>query len=220
MNVLIISAANVAHSKEDSTSLKAASLISNIVRETSSEAFVETVALVDLALKPCIMCGHCYPSWCCTYDESYNNLLAKLITADVVFFVVPHYAPIPSKLSVVLEKIQEMCFIQMCIDNKTPYFLANKVVGVVVHGGSPKEYIESYKTNLLQPVAAALQGVGMKVQAAGENWPAGVAFGVTGFEKVPDSIFPRAIHDWDEILTTITPLVIKTLESAASLKTI
>lgn len=35
----------------------------------------------------------------------------KFIQADGVFFVSPHYAPIPAKLSMLLEKMEEITFL-------------------------------------------------------------------------------------------------------------
>lgn len=175
--------------------------------ERRPDATVKLTSLVDLELTSCIMCGNCQEEWNCIYDEDYNVLLQDVREADAIFFVIPYYAPIPSKMSIVLEKIQEMCFIQMCVNKTVPFFLKNKVAGLVVHGGSSKEYLSTYKSNLLDPVSSALKGVGMRLMGVGAEWPNGVSFGVTGFEPQEGTIFPRATHDWDEVRVNIAVLV-------------
>jgi len=214
MNILIVSAANVLHAKHVSTSLKTSEVICNLLNEQTEGAVVKTIQMVDLELKPCIMCGKCHlAKWNCVFDTHYNHLLGSIRQADAVFFVIPYYAPIPSKMSIVLEKVQEMCFIQMCIDKTQQYFLKDKIAALVVHGGSPKEYLSTYRSNLLDPIAAALRGVGMRVVGVDADWPSGVAFGVTGFKPAEDSIFPCAVHDWDDVRETIAPLVSKVLSA-------
>jgi len=212
MKLMILTAANVLHAKAESVSLKTAQIIAEHAKELHDDVQTKIVSLLDAELKPCIMCGACYPSWQCSYDADYNCLLQEMISADALIVVVPHYAPIPSKLSIVLEKIQEMCFIQMCTD-KTAFFLKNKIAVIVAHGGSPKEYIEAYKDTLITPIYSALKGVGINVLKINDEWPKGIAFGVTGFEPVKGSIFPRAIHDWDDISNTLSSVVKLTLET-------
>ena len=86
-------------------------------------------------------------------------------------------------------------------------FRSNKVAALLVHGGSPKEYLSTYKLNLLDPVSSALRGVGMRLVGVGSEWPNGVAFGITAFETVKDSVFPRAVHDWVTIASLVDEVV-------------
>lgn len=62
-------------------------------------------------LSPCIGCGKCFDSKRCCKDKDFNTIYNKLVEYDCIFFVSPHYAPISAKLSMLLEKMEEITFL-------------------------------------------------------------------------------------------------------------
>jgi multimeric flavodoxin WrbA len=105
-----------------------------VKREHGNNIEVETVRFTDYDFKPCIMCGGCAREGKCLYDEAFNILFSKMAAADGIILVCPHYATIPSKLMMVLEKLEEMTFISYCL-KKESYALSGKPVAVIGHGG-------------------------------------------------------------------------------------
>jgi len=72
----------------------------------------EIVELRNLNLEPCRDCMNCLSSRRCATDDTFNRLYEKIIACDVLFIVSPHYAPIPAKLCMLLEKMEEIAFYQ------------------------------------------------------------------------------------------------------------
>jgi len=68
--------------------------------------------LRNLILEPCTGCGSCAATNRCVTGDDFNSLYDELIVSDVIFFVSPHYAPIPAKLAAFLEKAEEIAFLK------------------------------------------------------------------------------------------------------------
>ena len=130
-----------------------------------------------------------------------------MMAADAIFLVCPHYAPIPSKVMILLEKLEEMMFLKSCAAQDYHFTLYQKPVGIVAHGGQTVEALPYYKTALLDPIANAFASVQMDVAGAGEHWPNGATFGIKRIAKPDDSIFVTIEHDWDDVRARIAPLV-------------
>ncbi|HEY3341247.1 MAG TPA: NAD(P)H-dependent oxidoreductase [Anaerolineae bacterium] len=207
MNILCISGSNISVARKNSASTHACELIAELVRAEHPAARVEIALLIDYMLKPCRMCGKCFDKLRCAHDGDFNDLHARMSAADAIFLVCPHYAPLPSKVMIVLEKLQEMMYLRSCAQAGYQFTLYNKPLGIVAHGGQTNEALPYYKTALLDPLANAFAGVQMDVVGAGEQWPNGATFGLRSIAKPADSIFVSIEHDWDDVRTRITPLV-------------
>ena len=209
MKIVCVSAANIEVARHTSASVRACELIKELFLAEQPAAEVEIIPLIDYEMKPCRMCGKCHPSQRCAMDAAFNQVFEKLIAADGFFFVVPHYAPLPSKLMILLEKMQEIAYLSWCANPDYRFHLSEKPVGVIGHGGqeSNPETRVYYKRMLVEPVAMALRALSMRVIGAGEdNWN-GVSFGIRSLTKHPDSIFVEIQHDWADIRQRIAPLV-------------
>jgi multimeric flavodoxin WrbA len=206
MKIVAISAANITVARGHSASTHACELIRDSIASEQPDASVEIVPLIDYDLKPCRMCSECFDAGKCVRDEAFNTLYEKLIAADAIFLVCPHYAPLPSKVMIVLEKLQEMMFIRSCDDPTYHFPLSGKPLGIVAHGGQTDEAMPYYKTALLDPLANAFSSIGLCV-VDGEQWANGVTFGVKSITKPAESRFVTIEHDWDAIHTRIAPLV-------------
>jgi multimeric flavodoxin WrbA len=207
MNILCISASNISVAKGHSASTRTCELVRDILAADGARANVEIAPLIDYELKPCRMCGQCFKTGRCANDPAFNMLHQKMVAADAIFLACPHYAPIPSKVMIVLEKLEEMLFLKSCADANYRSPLWHKPIALIAHGGQTAEALPYYKTALLDPLAGAFASVQMQVVGAGEGWPNGATFGIKSIALPAGSIFVTIEHDWDDIRQRITPLV-------------
>jgi multimeric flavodoxin WrbA len=209
MKFVCISVANIEVARSSSASVHACQLAAAILQFESPGAQIDVLPLIDYEMKSCRMCGSCLPDLCCPRDAAFNRVFTKMRLADGLLVVVPHYAPLPSKLMILLEKMEEMAYLGWCADEQNFRFpLAGRPVAVIGHGGqSAPEALDYYQKALVEPVANAFASCGMKVVSAGEDAPYGVSFGIQSLTKNPDSIFVDIRHDWESVRGRIAPLV-------------
>ncbi len=173
-----------------------------------------TIALVDYELKSCIGCGACLRLGACTTDPVFNELYARLTRADGVFVVSAHYAPIPARLCMLLEKIEQLAFLPRFHDETHRSPLSQRPVGIIGHGGGTEDIIKSYKGPVLDTIANALSWpVEMKIMKIGQD--NGIVVPVKQAHHIPGSTFPVQEYDWDDIKHRIESLVSAVLSSAA-----
>lgn len=213
MKIVCVSASNTKNRGANSASTRVCGLISQQIKESLGEvAEVEIIALANYDLKPCHLCGDCSSTQTCLYDQDFNNLYEKLATADALFWVVPHYSPIPSKLIIIFEKINEISYASW---TKKPTFQTpfhKKVTAIVGHGGMPEspEVLQYYHDHLVSPVADILRSLSFKIIPMNEQFSKGAVFGLANdhcLKKVEGKIFPDVIQDYEMINTRIQPLV-------------
>jgi multimeric flavodoxin WrbA len=207
MKIVCLSASNISPARRHSASTHTCELIRDWLAEINASFDVEIVPLIDYPMKPCRMCGDCLSTLQCSQDEAFNQVHAKLQSADAVFLVCPHYAPIPSKVMILLEKLEEMAYLKYCQDNTSLTPLHGKPIGIIAHGGQTEQALPYFKTALLDPLANAFASLQMRVIGAGEQWPNGVTFGIQSLSLPPGSIFVTIQHDWQAIRQRILPLV-------------
>lgn len=209
MEVVCISASNIKHAGVNSTSLKVCHLIKDMVEEKlCKDLNVRVVSLVDYELKPCIGCGGCFCKEACVCDEAFNHIFNMLIKADALFIVSAHYAPIPSKLAALLEKMEQLAFLKRFNDEGYRSPLFNKSVGIIAHGGGPEEIIKYYKEPVLDSIWNALS-YPIEMDVVKLNGDNGVVIPVKRVLKSEDSIFPVQEYDWEDVRRRIEPLVNK-----------
>ncbi len=205
MDLLCISASNIQPFKKQSASTRICEMAGDIARNAGARA--QTLALIDYELEPCRMCGKCQPAGRCRHDRDFNTVYERMQTADGVLLVAPHYAPFPSKVMILFEKIQELAFLGYCRDHAYRSPLQGKPLGVIGHGGQTGDPVGYYQAALVEPLARAMAGVGMQVAPAGEGFPWGTAFGIRSIEYPAGEIFCRIEYDWEVVRERITPLV-------------
>ncbi len=217
MKYVCVSASNVEAARGSSASLRACQLLGTMVQAEQPDAVVEIVPLLDYEMKSCRMCGKCFDTERCALDPAFNQVFEKMISADGLFVVVPHYAPLPSKVMILLEKMEEMAFLGWSSNPEYRFPLFQKPIGIVAHGGqNAPEAIPYYQKMIVVPLAMAFASCQLQVVGAGPNLPRGVAFGIKEIARRPDSIFVDITHDWDAIQRGMTPLA-KNVTSAARL---
>lgn len=135
--------------------------------------------------------------------------------SDATLFVVPHYAPIPSKLVMLFEKMEELAFLHYMDERAEAYPLRGKAAAIIAHGGmiDSEDVIRHYRGALLDPIASVLGSVGMNVAGVNDEWKTGVAFGCRNLRKVDGQILPAIEQDWDLIRARIEPLIAQLVKS-------
>ncbi len=217
MRIACISASNTILAEGKSTSITVCNMIKKIIHnEVSEDILVDVIPLKDYDLKICILCGSCITNGNCIYDEEFNQLLRTLEDVQGIFFVVPHYSPIPAKLMTIFEKINEITYTGWINDPEYQSKFYNKPVGIIGHGGmvENEDNLKYYHDNLVTPVANALKSLSFHVVKLNDNFPNGVTFGLkddTCLIKTENSIFPDIIQDWPMIEERIKPLVINVI---------
>ncbi len=207
VHITCISASNIEAARQTSASTRACELVRDRILELIPQAQVQILPLLDYDMLSCRMCGKCFDTVRCARDTAFNQVFESMIAADALFFVCPHYAPIPSKVMILLEKLEEMLFLRSCAESSYHFPLYHKPIGIIAHGGQTAEALLYYKKALLDQLANSFASVQMKVIGAGPEWPTGAVFGITSITQRPNSIFVDIHHDWEDIRRRITPLV-------------
>jgi len=208
MNIACISASNIRHAGDNSPSLRVCRLIQSIAEEIDSGFAVDIIRLVDYRLEPCIGCGGCFRRDECLHDEGFNEAYGRLARADALFIVSAHYAPIPAKLSMLLEKVEQLAFLKRFHDESYRSPLYMKPVGIVAHGGGTAEVARYYKGPVLDSIWNALSyPVEMGIVGVSDEEPDGIVFPVKSVRKSDESVFPIQEYDWTDIEDRLRPLV-------------
>jgi multimeric flavodoxin WrbA len=209
MKITCISAANIEVARKNSASLHTCELIRDLLHAADPDAMIDIVPLLDYEMNACRMCGKCVGTQRCVRDAAFNQVFEKMIASDGLFFVVPHYAPLPSKLMMLTEKMEEMAFLGWCANPDFHFALHEKPVGVIGHGGqeTSTEVVAYYQRMIVEPVAMALRSVALKVIKPGSGAEEGAAFGIRSIGRQPESVFVDITHDWDDIRQRVEPLV-------------
>ena len=195
--IICISASNIVHSCNQSTSLLLCEKIADIVREKG--IVCEIIDLRNRLLSPCIGCGKCYESKRCHHDNAFNEIYESIIQSDGVFFVSPHYAPIPAKLCMLLEKMEEITFLHWWKDNTYQSEVYGIPAGIVSHGGGSDWALKSYKAMVNDTISNALETIQLKTVAFDTEWETGISLGVSKV-KEQSNIFPAQEYEWNTIL--------------------
>jgi multimeric flavodoxin WrbA len=217
MKIACISASNTRLAEGKSTSVRVCNMIKDIIlKEAKEDIEVDIIALKDYNIKSCILCGACCSNGSCVYDEDFNKLLEALETVQGMFLVVPHYSPIPSKLLMIFEKLNEITYAGWINDPSYQSPFNNMRVGIIGHGGmvDNEANIKYYHDNLVTPVANTLRALSFHIVQPNNEYQNGVAFGLkddTCIKKSDNSVFPDIIQDWAMIGERIKPLIIKGL---------
>ena len=217
MRIMTISAANVVHARKESTSLEVCHLIEKIIktRLVGNDMQIENIRLIEAGLTPCTGCGKCFKMNKCWHDDYFNNIYSRIAQSDALFIVSPHYAPIPARLCMLLEKIEQISFLNRFHDTRYRPAAYQIPAGIIAHGGgSGDTALRSYKEMVLDTIANALRTAMIDVVGLDEEWPTGAAFPVKEVLRDKEEIFPVQRYDWADIETRLEPLVLKVIAKA------
>lgn len=214
MHLVLISAANMRHARENSTSTRICSVLQSIAEEEAGLPLTtDLIRLVDYALQPCDGCGACYTRGQCAQDAVFNDLYRRICQADALFVVAAHYAPIPARLCMLLEKMEQIAFLPRFHEETRHSPLYHRPAGIVAHGGGTEAIYRAYRGVVIDTIWNALSWpIEMDIVGAGEEWPRGVAVPIHTVTCAPDAVFPIQEYDWDDIRARVTPLARGVLE--------
>ncbi|MDE6846396.1 MAG: NAD(P)H-dependent oxidoreductase [Lachnospiraceae bacterium] len=204
MEAVCISASNIIHSNAHSISKIFCDKVAEILKAKNIEC--EMIDLRNYSLHPCIGCGKCFDSKRCCSDTDFNKIYDKIVKVNAVFFISPHYAPIPAKLCMLLEKMEEITFLHWWKDNTYQSEVYGLPVGIISHGGGSDWALKSYKAMVNDTIANALDTIQCKVIPYNAVWNTGISLSVQNvIEK--DDIFPVQEYDWSTISQKIEEYV-------------
>lgn len=215
--LICISGSNTKLIGHNSTSVKVGNIIEKIVHNQKDPNIeVEVIPLMEYDLKTCILCGSCNSTGRCSYDGEFNRLLTQIEEADGIVFIIPHYSPIPAKVIMLFEKLNEIMYSGWI---KNPEFKSawnNKPVAVIGHGGmvETKESLSYYYDQLVTRVADTLRSFDFQVIGVEEEKPNGVCFGLKDDSCLVNregAVFPDIRQDWEMIEERVEPLIHKML---------
>lgn len=214
MKILSISASNSRKTNEDSVSYKVGKWIESKLTELDSagEHKPHTLCLKDYDMRVCKLCGDCANSGKCPYDDAFNEVIEQINAADRLFFIVPHYSPLPSKLMILFEKMNEIAYAGWL---KNPSFnppWGGKTVGVIGHGGmtESEKVLTYYHEQIVKPVANTLRSLGCQVGSSGVEGQLGACFGLESdecLEMTAQDLFPNIHMNPDWLGTRLNALI-------------
>jgi len=164
----------------------------------------EIIELKNRLIQPCTGCGGCFNSHRCVADDDFNNIYTKLIGADVVLIVSPHYAPIPAKLAALLEKMEQITYLRWGRDTSYQSEVFGTPTGVISHGGGGPQMQNNYKGMVNDTIADALEIIQMKLIPYNSEWDTGIIIPVQKAAFHEDGIFPIQEYDWNSVSNTIS----------------
>ena len=204
MKVTCISASNITgKGAKNGTSYEICKIIINEINKTLQEASGNIVELKNLTIQSCVGCGKCYHYHRCVIDDDFNNIYIEIINTDIVFIVSPHYAPIPSKLSALLERMEQITFLHWGKDNEYQSEVYGKKTGVISHGGGGTWALDSYKKMVNNTIANALDTIQMKLVPFNDEWNTGISLPVEKVIFQGNDLFPSQEYDWEFITNRI-----------------
>ena len=188
MKLLCISASNnFRQGIKETTSFKICTRIVNEVKKNIPAANCSIIELKNYNPTPCIDCVECLSSHRCVTDDVFNEIYEKIIGCDVLFIVSPHYAPIPAKLCMILEKMEAIAFNPWLKDNNYRSEVYGIPAGVISHGGTGEAWaLREYKRVVNDPIYNALHTIQLKLIPYNDEWKTGIS--VPPLKNIEDSL--------------------------------
>lgn len=177
LRILCISASNNFRTGiKETYSYQICKIVLNEAKKYTPNMESEIIELKNLTLSPCIDCLKCLGSKRCAIDDTFNQLYEKIIACDVLFIVSPHYAPIPAKLCMLLEKMEEISFEPWAKDNSYQSEVYGIKTAVISHGGGSdnEQAHKEYKRVVNDPIANALNTIQLKLIPFNDKWNTGI----------------------------------------------
>ena len=136
----------------------------------------EIIELQNYSLNPCTACSGCLYSKRCAIDDVFNQIYEKIIVCDILFIVSPHYAPIPAKLCMLLEKMGQVVSIRSSKDKSYQGETYGIKTALITHGATAvNEAARKKKKRIINdPIANALHDPQLKLIPFNDEWDTGI----------------------------------------------
>ena len=174
--VLCISASNRINSKTRTNSYRKCKTILNEAGKHIPDMQSEIIEMQNHSLNPCVDCSKCLHSKRCAIDDAFNYIYEKIIACDVLFIVSPHYAPIPEKLIMVMEKMGQIVSIRSSKDKSYQSESYGIKTAIITHGATAvNEEAQKRKKGILNdPIAVGLHGSQLNIIPFDDEWNTGI----------------------------------------------
>jgi len=183
MRFLCVSASNNFRAGVSETySYKICKVVLDEAKKCIPDMESEIIELKNFTLNPCRDCMGCIDNKRCATDDAFNHIYEQIIACDVLFIVTPHYAPIPAKLCMLLEKMEEITFYRWEKDTSYKSEVYGIKTAVIAHGGGSGNEVaqaggvsqKDYKAMVNDPIANALHTIQLKLIPLNEEWNTGI----------------------------------------------
>lgn len=212
---ICISASNIVKNQKQSTSY----YISEIIMEVLSEKNIscEILDLREFCLTPCTGCDQCLMDRRCGQDAWFNRIYEKVSGTDYLFFISPHCAPIPAKLSMLLEKMENMVSVHLLKGHTRQPKADSLLAGIISYGevGGEvskdqtstvlQEKLLRYKTMVNDIIAGALNRINLRTVPYNSKWNTGIVLPIGNDFQRRESIYDqkqleREIRQYVEVI--------------------
>ena len=197
LRLLCISASNRSSVRE-TNSYKLCIAILNEAKKHISNMKSEIIELKDYPLSPCIACSKCSGANRCAVDNAFNQIYEKIIGCDVLFIVSPHYAPIPAKLCMLLEKMGSVAFAPWIKDNSYHPETYGIKTAIISHGITSvnEEAQKGCKRAVNDPIANALLTPQLKLIPFNEVWNTGIVVRPVDENTTSEQFFDERVNEY------------------------
>ncbi len=168
--------------------------ISQWICEVISDALAEdgisckTLELKKFELSPCLGCGRCSDIRRCGRDKDFNRIYEEILGAEYLFFVSPRYAPIPAKLCMLMEKMQQATFLHLQRDKAYQSELHGKLAGIISFGEGGSSGERNHKLMVNDTIARTLLDIQVKVVPYNSKWDTGIFFQKFDWKKGEEAL--------------------------------
>ena len=181
---ICISASNIVKNQKQSTSYYISEIIVEVLSENNISC--EILDLREFCLTPCAGCDQCLMDRKCGQDAWFNRIYEKVSGADYLFFISPHCAPIPAKLSMLLEKMENMVSAHWLKGHTRKPKAEDMLAGIISYGevgdevskdqtsAVLQEKLLSYKTMVNDIIADALNRMNLRTVPYNSKWNTGI----------------------------------------------
>ncbi len=184
---ICISASNIVKNQEHSTSYFISELIAEVLEEKG--VLCEILDLRHFELAACTGCDGCGKGVGCIPDADFNRIYEKLEGVKYLFFIAPYCAPIPAKLSMLLEKLEKMNALPCEGEAAQDAGQSSVLAGIVSYGAGDGGKYQNKIVNDI--IAEALERMQMKTIPYNSKWDTGISLPVDHEGKIKEPGYDR-----------------------------
>jgi len=100
--------------------------IEDMIRELNLPYSFDFIRLAEVNIGSCNSCYKCADERKCIIEDDFQETFQRLINADCIFVISPVYAPIPSRLSALFERLTSLLFLTELINTSKNPLLGKK----------------------------------------------------------------------------------------------
>ena len=202
LRMLCISASNRLDAAETNSSRKCRVVLDEAGKHIT-EMQGRIIELRDYPLNPCTACSGCKNSRRCAIDEAFNQVYEEVIACDILFIICPHYAPIPAKLCMLMEKMGQIVSIHSSKDKSYRGETYGIRTAIITHGATAVDEAarKRKKRFLNDPIANGLHDTQLKLIPFNNEWDTGIC--VQPIEMNHDGTTVMRISEYVQIVMNV-----------------